>query len=153
MFELPPRAPKLHAFLTHRYNVFSMSRDIWERVKPPNQEPVLVDLDRTPLQRVSAPGVHAVAQAVEGTEYRVSIYRPDVNDIAKGFLINTDHYRLWEGFPASLNLTQIVNRATTGLDDNLLAYIEERVFLVKDRHGADHWLRDYPASVRLLVDR
>lgn len=151
-FELPEPAPRLHAFLTRRHAVLSMARVDWNRVKPPNRLPVLLDLGNTPVQAVSGGGVHAVADFVGGIEYRVSIYRPDATDAARGFPINTDRYRLWEGFPSFLDLAQIVNRATTDLDANVSRYINDRVFLVKDRPATDHWLADYPTYVRLMVE-
>ena len=94
MFELPVRATRLHAFLTYRHDVLTMPRDVWTRVKPPNREPVLLDLGATPLQGLSEPEVYSIAEQVRGPEYRVSIYRPDIEDAAKGFPINTDHYQL-----------------------------------------------------------
>lgn len=130
-----------------------MPREVWSRVKPPNSEPILLDLGTTPLQDISEPDVYAVAAATTGPEYRVSIYRPDIKDVARGFPINTDHYSLWEGFPEFLDLGQIVNYATTDLDANVTAYVNERVFLIKQRPADDHWLRDYPPHVRLLVER
>jgi hypothetical protein len=129
-----------------------MPREVWMRVKPPNAEPVVLDLGTTALQSLSEPNIYGVAKAIDGPEYRVSVYRPDLQDAGKGFPINADHYRLWEAFPSFLDLGQIVNRCTTSLDPNLAAYINERVFLIKERPGDDHWLRDYPSHVRLLVE-
>ena len=151
LYNVPPRAPRLHSFLTYRYSVLTMPRPIWLRVKPPNAKPVLIDVDTTPLQDIDRPGVHCEAEIVGGTEYRVSVYRPDPKDAAQGFPINQDRYRLWEGFPDFLDLRQIVNECSTGLDPNLQAYIDERVFLVKQAPDDDHWLPDYPPRVRLLI--
>jgi len=153
MIELPPRAPRLHAFLTYHLAVLSMRREVWLAVKPPNKRPVLLDIGMTPMQSLSEPpNVYAVAEPILGPEFRVSIYRPDARDAASGFPINTDHYLLWEGFPTFLDLGQIVNKCSTSLDPNLLAHIDERVFLMKERPGEDHWLQDYPPRVLLLVE-
>lgn len=123
------------------------------RGSTPNREPVLLDLGTTPLQSLDAPDVYGIAESVRGEEYRVSIYRPDSNDAVKGFPVNTDHYLLWEGFPSFLDLSQIVNQCSTSLDPNLEAYVNERVFLMKQRPSDDHWLRDYPPHVRVLVEQ
>ena len=58
-----------------------------------------------------------------------------------------------KNFPNFLDLSQIVNQCSMSLDPNLEAYVNERVFLIKERPGDDHWLRDYPPHVRLLVER
>ena len=122
LFEIPEIAPRLHAFLTYRLSVLSMPKAKWDIAKPPNGRPVLLDLGTTPIQSVDhEPGVHAVTEAVAGIEYRVSIYRPDAQDARLGYPINKDRYTLWDGWPAFLDLGQIVNRASTGLDANVHA--------------------------------
>jgi hypothetical protein len=133
-----------------------MRREIWNAIKPPSREAALIDLATTPIQSLARPEVYGLAELVESIsvipQYRVSIYRPDEKDLLKGFPINTDHYQLWEGFPDFLDLSQIVNECTTSIDPNLLAYIEERVFLIKERPADDDWLRDYPSWVKVKVD-
>ena len=128
LFALPSVAPRLHAFLTYHCSVLSMPRPIWEIAKPPNGKPVILDLGTMPLQNVSEPGVHAVAERIDGTEYRVSIYRPDAKDAARGYPINADRYLLWEGFPSFLDLSQIVNMASTGLDANVERILTSEFF-------------------------
>jgi hypothetical protein len=148
-----PRAPKLHAFLTRRERIFVMDRAVWRRAKPPQSERILFDLDGTPLAGVGDKGVYATAApSGDGVDYRISIYRPDPKDIQHGAPINTDHYRVFERFPSHLDLHRTANIASTYVDENLLAYIDERVFLVKEPRGDDHWLPDYPTQVILMVE-
>ncbi len=45
-----------------------------------------------------------------------------------------------------------MNKATTQLDANLHQYIYERVFLLKQEPDDQHWLPEYPSSVRVLVE-
>ena len=129
-----------------------MDRDVWLRAKPPRSERVLLEIDKTPIKSLSGAGVHAIAQPITGPEYRITIYRPDPNDAAKGFPINTDHYRVWERFPPFLDLHSIANQATTSVDPNLYAYLDERVFLAKEAPKQDHWLEAYPPEVLLLIE-
>lgn len=149
----PPRAPKLHAWLTRKLRFLVMDRQVWHRAKPPRSERVLFQLDESPMQGLAASGVYATAQPITGPEFEITVFRPDPNDAAKGFPINTDHYRLWEGFPSHLDLHRLANQATTSVDPNLLAYGDERVFLVKDAARDDHWLVDYPPEVLLLIEQ
>jgi len=129
-----------------------MDREVWMRAKPPRSEKILLELDTTPLEELVDDGVYAVADPLGGTEYRVTIYRPDPKDAIKGYPINTDHYRIWENFPPQWDLGSIANQASTNVDPNLLTYVGERVFLVKEPRGDDHWLPDYPLEVLLLIE-
>lgn len=154
---MPHRAPRLHAFLTYRLDALSLPRKTWPEIKPPNRDGAIIDLSTTPLQSVVRPDVVGLAEIVDSItvvpQYRVSIFRYDEKDRDKGYPINVDQYQLWEGFPEFLDLSQIVNHATTDLDANVAAYIQDRAFLVKDRVSDGHWLKEYPPSlVRLLVE-
>ena len=50
MFEVPPRAPRLHAFLTYQVDVLTMPKDVWARVSPPSGDQILLDLGTILLQ-------------------------------------------------------------------------------------------------------
>src|SRR4051812_2177138 len=48
------------------------------------------------MRRLADDDVHAIALPVSSQEFQITIYRADPNDAPTP--INTDHYRLWEGF-------------------------------------------------------
>lgn len=79
------------------------------------------------------------------------MYRHDPADAPKDW--NTDHYSVLLNLEPHTNIHQLVNQASTSYNANLVEYLRENVFWVKEDPGPDHWLRydELPAVVQAVV--
>ncbi len=150
------RAPKLQAFLERGGGptVIATPRAGWDALSVASTNLVEIDARRTPIARVArdAARVAVVANRLGPSDARVSVYRYDPADAPKDW--NADHYSVWLNLDSHANIHELANRASTSYDANLVRYLRENVFWVKEDPGDDHWLsyEDLPAVVRAIVD-
>ncbi len=149
------RAPKLQAFLERRYGPTVIVTPLadWNALSVGSTQLVRIEADRTPIAHVAqdAARVAVVASQIGPSNARVSVYRHDLADAPKDW--NTDHYSVLLNLEQHTNIHELVNRASTSYNANLLQYFRENVFWVKEDHGDDHWLSydELPAVVRAIV--
>jgi hypothetical protein len=127
-----------------------MRREEWEAFRVHAYVPVPISIDATPIAAVSEQGsvAAAIAQRQSDYEVQVSVYREDPKDPLP---INVDHYRVWERLPDHRDFPRMVNDATTSDDDNMRAFLDAHVFMVKEPAGKDHWLSKLPVTVEAMV--
>jgi hypothetical protein len=146
--ETRAKAPRIHAFIkkTHGRSVIAMPRDDWEALQVKSTNLVQIDIQETPLARVAEDScvLAAVAQKYGPSDGRVSVYRYDEKDPKP---VNVDHYSVWLDLVGHPRIQEMVQAASTSLDDNLCRFSKENVFLVLEHLGDDHWLADLPSSV------
>jgi hypothetical protein len=150
---LKPNAPRFHALLQHQSGrrVFMMLRSTWEALQVQANRPVLLttsDLAETPLAR--PPTFLFGDVRVTGERIELSIYRADLSD--EPYPINVDTYEVWEDLPNRVNVTALVNAATTSTGANLDEYLD-RIFLVSQPTGEDHHLSAVPDEVVVRLRR
>src|SRR5262245_56630422 len=127
----PAEAPRLQAYLEHHggLSVLRMSRAAWQALRARVDQPVLVDLTRTPLAEAARrAGAIGIAEPLGTGRARIKIYRRDDSDPMP---INVDDYLVIEHFESHWNLGGLVNAASTEDNANLRRYLAENVFLVK----------------------
>ena len=153
IMESRPKAPRLQAFLERRYgpSVFASPRTDWEALGVGSTSVVQIDVGSTPIGRVAqdASKLAAVAHQFGPSRARVSVYRYDQADQPTPW--NADHYSVWLDLDQHRDIRNFVNRASTSYDANLVQYLHETVFWVKEQPGDDHWLTDLPSSVVAVV--
>src|SRR5713226_6524623 len=80
----PDRAPRLRAYLQHAEgkSVLTMPREDWDRFRVTRGAVVLVDVTKTPMERVASEAtvVAAVAGQFSNATAEVTIYRDDPAD-------------------------------------------------------------------------
>jgi hypothetical protein len=150
---LRPNAPRFHALLQHHSGrrVFMMLRSTWESLQVQAGQPVLLttaDLAETPL---ATPPAFLFGEArVTPERIEVSIYRADLSD--EPCLINVDTYQVWDDLPARVNVTAMVEAATTSTGANLDEYLD-RVFLVSEPAAEGHHLPAVPDEIVVRLRR
>lgn len=153
--ENKPRAPKLQAFLERGYGptVIVTAREDWQALSVGSTNLVEIDAQRTPIAHVAhdAARVAMVASQTGPANARVSVYRHDPADAPTDW--NTDHYSVLLNLEQHPNILEFVNRASTSYNANLVEYLRENVFWIKEQSGPDHWLRydELPAVVPAVV--
>jgi len=83
----------------------------------------------------------------------VRIYRHDPADEEKGTAINVDRYFVWERIPINRDLRTMVNTASTEINANMVGFLADHAFMVKEAPGPDHWLAELPPEVFAVVRR
>jgi hypothetical protein len=115
---------------------------------------VEIDARRTPIAGLARDAAHVaiVANQLGPSNSRVSVYRYDPADAPKDW--NADHYAVWLNLESHTDIRELVNRASTSYDNNLVQYLRENVFWVKEDHRNDHWFSydQLPEVVRAVVD-
>ncbi|MBD3327911.1 hypothetical protein GF340_01255 [Candidatus Peregrinibacteria bacterium] len=150
MPNLAGKAPRLCAYLEHLENrpLLIMRRSEWNDLELKRGKMVEIDLRRTPLK--GYPNVEAaIAERTKSGEVYIKVYRIDENDAPK--IINEDIYAVWEFVPKYYNLPQIVTEASTEINPNLTSFLEECIFLIKQKPGPNHWLTDLPEEIILTI--
>lgn len=146
--ETRTKAPRIQAFMkkTQGRSVIAMPRDDWDTLEVKSTNLVQIDLQETPMARVAEDScvLAAVAQKYGPSDGRVSVYRYDEKDPKT---INVDHYTVLLDLVGHPRIREMVQAASTSLDDNLRRFSEENVFLVLEYPGDDHWLGHLPSSV------
>ena len=150
----PAEAPRFRMYLEHveGRSVLTMSRPEWDSLSGGLGNPVLIDVQRTPMGAVASDAsvVAAVAQRYSEATAEVVIYRYDQRDQPTPY--NLDKYTVWVDLPSHSSFSQMIAGASTKDDANFRQFLSENVFFVGQGHGPDHWLPELPASVRSIID-
>jgi hypothetical protein len=149
---IQPNAPRFHAVLERREGrrILMLSRHTWTEWQIQPVQPVLLtttDLEETPL--ATAPSFLLATARRSACRAEVSIYRADLSDTPN--LINVDTYEVWEHLRSRVNVTSIVNAASTSTGTNLDRYLDDHVFLASEQPGADHHVPALPGEVVALL--
>ena len=132
--------------------MFLMLRSQWEAVKALTDQPVPIEISRTPIARLATEGELAAAFAERRSDYEamITVYRRDPKDPMP---INVDKYVVWERIPDHRDFLTMVNTASTSDNANMRGFLADHVFLVKEKAGPDHWLPDLPVEIVAVVTR
>ena len=74
----------------------------------------------------------------------IEIVRYDGQDYPTPY--NVDRYTVYEDMSSHQSFSEIVSGGSTSDNANLRRFLDERVFLVRQDHGPDHWMSDPPSS-------
>jgi hypothetical protein len=132
-------------------DILSMRRSEWSDLVGHLGKAVAFDVRSTPMRGVSdvASVIGAIAhQFTQGTA-RVSVYRDDPKDSPKR--INVDHYTVWTDLSGHPRLPSMIEAASTSYNENMKTFIQDNVFLVKEKPGPDHWMSTLPSSVYVVL--
>lgn len=152
------QAPRFQFYITKRHfngrSVFTWPRDQWDSISCQEMQQVRIDVTATPMSGVAAAAsvLACVAERYLSGDGQISIYRYDADDGSTPF--NRDSYKVVQGdtlknFP---NLHELARACGTCADANLYKFLGEKVFIVKEEPGEDHWLSKLPESVQVLID-
>jgi hypothetical protein len=132
--------------------MFLMLRSQWEAVKALAGQSVPIEISKTPLARLATEADLAAAVAEHKSDYEatITVYRRDSKD---SMPINVDRYLVWERVPDHRDFLAMVNHASTSDDSNMRGFLEDHVFLVKEKPGPDHWLPDLPVEIFAVVTK
>jgi len=149
------RAPKLQAFLERGCGPTVIVTPLadWQALRVSSTNLVEIDAAQTPIARVAhdAARVAVVASQTGPANARVSVYRHDPADAPKDW--NTDHYLVLLNLEQHPNIHEFVTSASTSYNANLVEYLRQNVFWVKEDPGPDHWLayNELPSIVQAVV--
>jgi hypothetical protein len=154
-----PQAPRFQFYVTKRLfegrSVLTWARDQWDKISGQEKQQVLIDVTATPMSGVAAdaPVLACVAEQYVSADGQISIYRYDAADGSTPF--NKDSYKVWRGerLKNIPNLDELAIACGTCADANLYKFLGEKVFIVKEEPGDDHWLSKLPESVKVLIDQ
>jgi hypothetical protein len=147
------KAPRIEAYVKklEGRTVLEMKRNDWKRLNIDSTAPVRLNVRDTPMASVAqtssllACTAHRMASGLP----IVNIYRDDPKDASTP--INKDTYSVIEDITQRSDFGDIVRAASTQDDPNLRQYLSERVYLVKQNPGTDHWLPVLPDDVSILI--
>ena len=153
------QAPRFEFYVTKRHfkgrSVFTWPKDQWDSISGQEKQLVLMDVTATPMSGVAAdaPVLACVAEKYASHDGQISIYRYDSADGSTP--INKDSYKVWRGETLKniTNLDELAIACGTCADTNLYQFLDQKVFLVKEEPGDDHWLSKLPESVQVLIDQ
>jgi hypothetical protein len=156
-----PKAPRFHTLWQHiekKKRIFAIRRDHWDSLNiSGSTDEKLVKLDLEQFQPLPISDLFTDSDMIGGTAFATSstvtikIYRRDPKD--EPTPINVDTYTVWIGLPSYLNRPQMIVSADTDDDANFSHYANDHVFLVKEKPGDDHWLKELPREVYALLSR
>ena len=131
-------------------DILSMRRSEWHGLVGYEGTPVKFDVRSTPMGGVSnvASIIGTLAHEFTPVTARVSIFRDDPQDAPNR--INVDHYRVWTDLSAHPRLPNMIDAASTSYNENMKTFIQENVFLVKERPSSDHWMSALPSSIHVV---
>jgi hypothetical protein len=132
-------------------DILSMRRSEWHDLVGHEGKPVSFDVRSTPMRSISevASVVGTIAHQFTPDSARVSIYRDDPKDAPSR--INVDHYKVWTDVSGHHGFSHMTQAASTSYNENMKTFIQDNVFLVKERPGPDHWMTTLPSSVYLVL--
>ena len=143
-----PLAPRTDSYLTNHLGFKTVSAPTWPSAD--SSGPVLLDPVGMPF--AGAPRtVCVVGEPSTSDAYIIRRYREDPDDGPEG-RYNVDTFKVWvRSLPRHLEMTQIVNAASTSYDENWRAYERGTVFVLQQPRGRDHWLAELPEHVRVIL--
>jgi hypothetical protein len=131
-------------------DVLSMRRSEWHDLVGHEGRPIKFDVRSTPMGGVSnfVFVIGTLAHEFTPVTARVSVFRDDPHDAPQR--INVDHYRVWTDLSAHPRLQNMIEAASTSYNDNMRIFIQENVFLVKEKTSSDHWMSTLPSSIHAV---
>lgn len=150
-----PGAPRFHALWEHRLRktIFIIPKEKWDNIDFENNTFIEIDLIKTPLMEVAKNDGFIISTACKkpsGT-VELQIYRNDPKDYPTP--INVDKYDIYNEFPNTLDVDEMVNSADTDIDPNFTSYIEGNIFLIKRAEDDGHWLPSLPDEITVLLKK
>lgn len=132
-------------------DILSMRQSEWHDLVGHEGKPIAFDVRSTPMRSISdvASVIGTIAHQFTPDSARVSIYRDDPKDAPSR--INVDHYKVWTDVSGHHGFANMIQAASTSYNDNMKTFIQDNVFLVKERPGPDHWMTTLPSSVYLVL--
>jgi hypothetical protein len=132
-------------------DILSMRRSEWHDLVGHEGKPVAFDVRSTPMRGVSdvASVIGTIAHEFTAVAARVSIYRDDPKDAPNR--INVDNYRVWTDLSGHPKLPNMIEAASTSYNENMKTFIQDNVFLVKEKPGPDHWMATLPSSIYVVL--
>ncbi len=145
--------PKLH-FILERIEgtrVHTMSKDDYEKAKLSTNEETELEIRNTPVSQVTqkAGALFSIAQTVSDKYDVVSIGRPAESSDAHD--VDRDKYLVWTDLLNHPDLDDMVNKASTNLDSDLIEYIDTRTFWVLQEPDTDHHMTQAQLSTLFPV--
>ena len=131
-------------------DILSMRSSEWHDLVGHEGKPVKFDVRSTPMRGVSdvTSVIGTLAHEVTPVTARVSVFRDDPKDAPNR--INVDHYRVWTDLSGHPRLKNMIEAASTSYNENMKTFIEDNVFLVKEKPGSDHRMPTLPSSIYLV---
>ena len=123
----------------------------YERAKLSTGEEVEVEIQDTPVSEVTqkAGALFTIAEDVATDYDQVSIIRPA--EIYHPHDVDLDGYHVWTNIQGHPDFGDMVNRASTNVDQHLTEYIDSRAFWVKQQPDSDHHMTNAQLSTRFKV--
>ena len=145
-------APRIALAFEHldTRSVITMSRSSWSAIGAVGGQPVLCDVQLTPLAGVASKVslLAVTAQQLSLQTSVIELYRFDANDAPN--IVNLDRYDVLTDFASHSSFTQVLARAGVSDSAELRAHLAESVVLVKQKPGPDHHAQMLPPHVQLL---
>jgi hypothetical protein len=145
--------PKLH-FIFEKIEgtrILTMPLVAYEQAKLSTGEETEIVIQATPVGQVAqkAGAIIAIAELVAQDYEVVSVIRPadssDTHDVDK------DEYHVWTNIQAHPDFANMVNLASTNVDDDLLDYISPQTFWFKQPPDTEHHMTHAQLSTRFKV--
>lgn len=154
-----PNAPRFHTLWQHiegDKRIFAIRRPDWDSLQiagSSNEKLVKLELEQfepLPIHRVMV-GTDLIGYTAIATSSKVTIkiYRRDPKD--EPTPINVDTYTVWKGLPSYLDVPKLIITGDTDANENFWHYANDHVFLVKEKPGDDHWLKELPSEVYAVL--
>lgn len=136
---------------TEGVDILNMRRSEWHDLVGYEGKPIAFDVRSTPMSGVSdvASVIGTIAHQFTADTARVSIYRDDPKDAPNR--VNVNHYKVWTDLTGHPRLPNMIEAASTSDNENMQTFIQDNVFLVKEKPGSDHWLPTLPSSVYVVL--
>ena len=131
-------------------DILSMPRTEWHDLVGHEANPIKFDVRSTPMRGVSdvTSVIGTLAHEFSDATARVSIFRDDPKDAPNR--INVDHYRVWTDLSGHPKLKNMIEAASTSYNENMKTFIQDNVFLLKERPSSDHRMSTLPSSIYLV---
>jgi len=147
------RRPKLHLIFERiqETRILTMPSVDYERAKQSTGQETEITIQATPVGQVAQKvgAIIAIAEETTGDFERVSVIRPaeptDLHDVDK------DEYHVWINIQDHPDFDNMVNRASTNVDADLLDYITPRTFWFKQPPDSEHHMTSAQLSTRFKV--
>lgn len=148
-------APRLRAYLprAEARSVLVAPRSEWEQMGLKLGAKFLIDVEETSLGKVASDAtiLATVARQHSDTSGEIVVYRDDLEDVPNR--VNVDKYDVWVDLRSHQSFQQMVNSATTTVNENMEQFLDDNVFLAKQEPGDDHHLPDLPTEIRSMLSK
>jgi hypothetical protein len=145
--------PKLHLIFERIQGtrILTMPTSEYEKAKQSTGQEAEITIQVTPVGNVAqrAGAIIAIAEESSGDFEEVSVIRPaeptDPHDVDK------DVYHVWLNIQNHPDFNDMVNKASTNVDSDLLDYITPRSFWFKQPPDSEHHMTHAQLSTRFKV--